>query len=408
MKGRRNNFGTLYRYECKKLLGKKIVWFSLLTGIMIITLAVFSPLFGGYYIEGKYMGTTYEMDLTDRDYARRLNDRKIDQSLLEETIAAYRQIPDTPGMHYTATEEYQNHARPYSAIFNFIRQTSGMQTSEIIWSWTPDESDLRSKRQIWLMSLWEDLKLSEGEMDFWKEQEEQIKTPYVYKEHTGYDNLFSTSTTVGFIVLMLISICLSGIFADEHTRKTDQLVLCSPLGKTKLYQAKMAAGISFAAAGTILFFALTLIWTICLYGAEGFQAAFQFIYAQSSDPVTCGQAIMIVFGNMLAAVIITSIFVMVLSELLQSSIATLAISSGLMILSMIIRVPEYYRALAQIWNWLPWSFVEPWNVFGQYTLSLFGHYLTPWQAVPLIYIVLSIILFAIGKPFYQRFQVTGR
>lgn len=408
MKGCRNNFGVLYQYECKKILGKKIVWFSLLAGVVILLLALSAPLFGGYYVDGKYMGTTYEMYLTDRDYARELNGREINQSLLEVTVAAYRQIPETLETHYMATEEYQKHARPYSAIFDFIHQTSGMLPSEIMLSWQPDQDDLYARRKIWLMSLWKNLKLSEGEMDFWKEREEQIRAPYVYEEHGGYRTILSYSPTVGFVVLMLVSVCLSGIFTDEHTRKTDQTILCSPLGKTTLYRAKIAAGISFAAICTILFFLLVLLCTFCLYGTEGFQAAFQFMYAQSSAPVTCGQAILIICGNMVITAIITSIFIMVLSELLQSNVATLAISSGLLILSMIVTVPKQYRVLAQIWNWLPWSFVEPRNVFGVYTISMFGHYFTPWQAVPLIYIVSGIVLAAIGKPFYQHFQVSGR
>lgn len=111
---------------------------------------------------------------------------------------------------------------------------------------------------------------------------------------------------------------------------------------------------------------------------------------------------------MLFAAVITSVFVMVLSELLHSNIATLAISTGLLMIAMIVNIPEQYRILAQIWNWLPWCFIAPWNVFGRYTISIPGHYLAPWQAVPVIYLALSAMIAAIGKPVYQRFQITGR
>ena len=170
----------------------------------------------------------------------------------------------------------------------------------------------------------------------------------------------------------------------------------------------MATGISFAVISAILFFVFTFVTTICLYGIEGFHAVFQFIYTSNSDPITCGQAVLIAYGNMVIAAIITSVFVMVLSELLRSNIATLAILTGLLIMAMIVMIPEQYRVLAQIWNWLPWSFLTPWNVFGMYTLSIFGHYLTSWQAVPIIYIITSVMIAAIGKPVYQRFQVSGR
>lgn len=403
-----NNFGVLYRYELKKLLSKRIVRISFLLCVMICALPWFLPLFAGYYVDGKNIGTVYEEDMTDRDYGRKLNGMEINQSLIEETIAAYRKIPYTQEVHYIATEEYQKYARPYSAIFNFIRRTSDMPTSEVMLSWQPSEEDLYAKRQVWLTSLWEEAGLSKGETDFWQEREEQIETPYVYEEHAGYDNMFSKYQSVAFFVLMLIAICLSGIFTDEHTRKTDQIVLCSPLGKTKLYLVKMAVGISFAAISAILFFVLTFIFMLCLYGAEGSKAAFQFMYAESSDPITCGQAIIIAYAQMVIAAVLTSVFVMALSEALKSNIATLAILSGVLMLSMIISVPEQYRVLRQIWNWLPWSFLSPWNVFSKYTICVFGHYFTPWQAVPMIYTVSGVIIAAVGKPIYQRFQVTGR
>lgn len=403
-----NNFGFLYHYECKKLLGRKIVWISLGVCMAAIISSLVVPLLSDYYIDGKFIDTNYNMYQIDKGYAKALNGREIDQGLLEETIGAYRTIPETPGRHYTSTEEYQQYARPYSEIFGFIRRLTSMQTSEVMYFWQPDEDDLYAKRQRYLTSIWEDAGLSRGEMDFWREREDQIRTPYVYQEHGGYDDMFSSYQTVGLLMLMLTAICLSGMFSDEHTKKTDQIILCSPFGKTRLYWAKIAAGVSFAAVSTLLFFAVTFIMTVCMRGAGGFHAAFQLIYALSSEPITCGQAILIAYGNMMLTAVLISVFVMVLSELLHSSIATLAVSTGLLIMAMIVNVSEQYRVLSQIWNWLPWCFLAPWNVFGEYTISVFGLYLAPWQAVPLLYIITGMIIAAVGKPVYQRFQVSGR
>lgn len=404
-----NNFGSLYRYECKKLLGRRIVWVSFGFCIAAVIISLVAPLFSDYYIDGKFIDTNYNMYQTDKGYAEALNGRAIDQGLIEEAVAAYRKIPDTQdGRHYTATEEYQRFARPYSEIFGFIRRTTGMQTSQVMWSWQPSEDDMYAKRQTWLTSRWEDAGLSRGEMDFWREREEQIKKPYIYQEHSGYDDMFSSYQTVGLLMLLLVAICLSGMFSDEHTRKTDQIILCSPFGKTRLYWAKITAGISFAAVSTLLLFVFTFIMTICIRGAGGFHAAFQLMYTVSSEPITCGQAILIAYGNMMLTAILISVLVMVLSELLHSSIATLAVSTGLLITAMIVNVSEQYRVLSQIWAWMPWCFLTPWNVFGVYTLPVFGHYLAPWQAVPLLYIAAGMIIAVIGKPIYQRFQVSGR
>lgn len=188
-----------------------------------------------------------------------------------------------------------------------------MRTSDAILSWQPNEADLYNKRQLWLESVWEDLGLSKSEMEFWQERETQIKTPYVYQHHEAYLTLTSCFQTVGVFVLLLIPICLTGVFSEEHTRKTDQIILCSALGKTKIYWAKIMAGISFAVISAIILSLFTFIMVICLHGADGSQAVFQLIYKISSDPITCGQAIRIMYGNMIFAAILTAIIVAIIS-----------------------------------------------------------------------------------------------
>ncbi|MCM1263197.1 MAG: ABC transporter permease subunit [Butyrivibrio sp.] len=405
-----NNFGVMYRYEWKKLLSKKIVWIFFFFCLGTTIFPPFIQMYGNYYVDEILLDTNYNLYKNNKHYEEALSGRAIDQSLIEETIAGYRKIPETLDKHYTSTDEYWKYARPYSEIFNFIRKTTGMQTLEMMYSWEPSEEDLYAKRQIHLASVWEDYRLSEGEKEFWQKREAQIKTPYIFQEYEGSNIIMGNGyfQTVSMFELLLITICLSGIFADEHTRKTDQLILSSPLGKAKLYPAKIAAGISFAIITSTIFYLITYVIILCIYGAAGFNAFFQLIYVDNSDPITCGQATIIEYLNMIVTAVLISIFVMVLSEMLHSNIAALSVSTVLLISPMIYSVPLQYRVLAQIWRWSPWNFLSVWNVFGCYTLSIFSHHLTPWQAVPIIYFVLCVVIAAIGKPVYERFQVSGR
>ena len=50
------------------------------------------------------------------------------------------------------------------------------------------------------------------------------------------------------------------------------------------------------------------------------------VFAQYSYPLTAGQAILIIYGCVLVTTVIFSVFVMLLSEMLHSNIATLAIN----------------------------------------------------------------------------------
>ena len=111
---------------------------------------------------------------------------------------------------------------------------------------------------------------------------------------------------------------------------------------------------------------------------------------------------------LIVASILAAVFVMVISELFRSGIAALAISAGLIILGNVIMIPTQYRVIAQIWDWSPTAYLSTWNVFDPRTLTLFGQCFTSWQAVPVIYVLLSAVLAVVGKYIYQRYQVSGR
>lgn len=403
-----NTFGSLYRYECKKVWNRKLVKFSFVLCLVLITIMGMVGIIGRNVVDGQVVGSAYDEIRLDQSYARKLNGREINQQLLEEMVSAYRKIPDIPGQDYTFSSEYQEYARPYSAIFNFVRGTSRLLPANIFLDWEPNEQELYDQRQVLIKENWENLKLSDDEITFWQQKESKIEKPVVYQQHEGYIELMLYFRMIGFIAILFVSISLSSIFPEEHNRKTDQLVLSSPMGKRKLYWAKISAGMSYAAGATLVFLTLISALIFSLYGAEGFGAAFQLHYELSSNPISIGQAVLIAYANMLITVVFISVIVMFLSELLRSSMAALAISAGLLIASIVVAVPEYYRNIAQIWSWLPWRFLAPWNVFGSYTLSVFGMHLPPWQAVPIIYVLFSIAVAWGEKLVYERYQVYER
>lgn len=401
-----NNLGRLYQFELKKLAKRKLLWITALVSLLCIGFTVTSGLFGTYYVEGEPVESHYQIFKTDQVYRKALSGREIDQKLIQETVDAYMQIP--MGVErYTLTQEYQTYARPYSDIFNLIRYWTGMELQDIR-NWEVDQDTLYMARTELLEKEWQKIPLTESEKEFWRNKENQMPIPLSYHYHEGYEIALDSFLTIGVVMLFFVAICLSSVFSEEHTRRTDQLMLSSAKGKTTAYWAKILAGITISVAAATLMSLITIFLCLSIFGAEGFETPMQICYTAYSYPLTMGEACLIAYGVLIITSILAGIFAMVLSELLHSGVATLAISSGLIILGGMISVPEQYRILAQMWDWSPMAYLSKWNVFDLRTLTLFGQCFTSWQVVPAIYILLSVVLAVVGKYIYQRYQVYGR
>ena len=401
-----HNMWTLYKYEVKKLTVKKSLWVTAFLCVVAIVIAAFAGLIGTYYVDGKPIESNYEAFQKDQAYQKELSGRCIDQGLLQETVDGYSRVP-TNVLRYSLTEEYETFARPYSEIFHLIRTWTGMDLSSIQ-HWEADETALYEARSQNSESNWQSIPLAETEKEFWRNKESQIDTPLTYYYHKGYENILDSFSPVGILMLLFAAICLSNLFADEHIRRTDQLVLSSIAGKETVYWAKILAGVTVSMIAATMMTFLTMVLNLGYYGAEGFGMQFQACFSTYSYPITIGQACLIAYGVLIVTSILAAVFVMVISELFRSGIVALAISAGLIILGNVIRIPTQYRVIAQIWDWSPMAYLSTWNVFDPRTLILFGQCFTSWQVVPVVYILLSVVLAIVGKHIYQQYQVSGR
>lgn len=400
-----NNLFTLYGYELKKLMQKKLLWGALLVCMVAIAFGVLFPLQGTYSVNGVSQSTNYEQHLIDQAHRKALSGKPIDQSLLEETLAAYKNLPIETD--YVLTEEYGTLARPYSEIFNLILAWTGMDKGTAV-QWVPDEAALYAAMMGRFQESAINNRLTEAEIVYWQRQADTLATPIVYQFHEGYRCILETFLTIGFMMLLYAAIALSSSFPDEHTHRTDQLVLCTANGKRRLYWVKLFAGITVGFVGALLMTALTWILCLCVYGSEGFDTAIQIFYTNYAGNITMGQACLIAYGCLLVAAFLIGVFVMFLSELFRSSIAAISITTGMILAGMLVQIPAEYRILGQIWDYMPTCFLAMWNTFDLRLISLFGTHFTSYQIVPLLYIVAAALLAWLGSRIYCRHQISGR
>ncbi len=261
-----SQMAMLYKYEFRKIAKRKIIWISLLISVIIILPTIGGPVLDFLY-ESSGTETAYQAFLKDREYEKKLEGRLIDQSLLEETMEAYGKIPQTEGP-YSATEEYRTYARPYSAIFRFVRVMTDMTVNESL-NWEADEQELYAGNRVLLMRTADRYRLTPEETEFWLRQEEQKPWPVEYRYKEGWWRLLDCVYTIGLLAIMVTAICLSGPFVEEHTRKTDQ-----PIWKAALLLGEIFGGTDVCPCSFPVFHGSVILYRLCRLRRGGIYCGF--------------------------------------------------------------------------------------------------------------------------------------
>ncbi|MCM1499532.1 MAG: ABC transporter permease [Clostridium sp.] len=393
-------FGTLFFYELKKIVQRKNTWVTF--GILLVIYLVLTGgrAFGSSYVEGEFLETHKEGFAIDKKNGERLSGRKLDDTLFGEMKKAYAGMEDRE-LSYMLTEEYQTKVRPYSIIYNIVL-FSGVNP------FTVTEEAFYAAREDSVKESWEKYQLTEKEKEYWQEKEDKLAKPFTYQYADGYSDLISMNGIymVCLWVSFLVAICMSSVFTEEHGRHTDQLILCSRLGRKEIYFAKILAGGLFSLLTAAFFLAVEVVGVFTTYGSEGFAAMLQLVYPAYSWPLTGGQVFFIMIGILFLAVLLTGIFTMVLSEITKSSVGSMATVVVILFLARLVPIPAAWRLLSQIWNYFPINMLKLDAGFIDVRLvSLCGLQLTSWQFVPILYILLAMLLVLVGKKVYCGYQV---
>lgn len=389
------NFWMLVGFEYKKLLKKKITWITVILLVLLMAFSASTLIIGNYYVNGKLVGSNLSAVKMDIAYAKELSGRKLDQTLLDEAGAAYDKVPADAEV-YIATEEYQTYARPYSTVFNWARQAARLEESgpHILNGLT--EELLYEKREAAQLDVWNTMSLTEGEISYLQEEDAAVDKPFTFRYAEAYSIITDVAYTLGTMQILLIAICIPGIFSEEYAKKTHPLLTSSRLGKKELYGAKLFTAVSFSLVTALLMW-LSLIGTcLMIYGTDGFTAQIQNLSPLLPWNLTAGEAVLIEIMLSLASAVLFSGVAVFLGEKLKNGVAAMSILTAAMIAIMVFNIPEQYRVLGQIWDWLPGSISAVWNAFDTRLVKIFGTYFTAWETTPVIYLLLFLLFAALG------------
>ncbi len=374
----------IYKFELKKLFCSRVNMIAMITSAVLLVLLVVSSI--------------HEARPVSREAAGELNGREIDDQLMEEMQPIFKYIN---GMTvFEVTEKYEE----YVPIIDVLDVMITAIDRDIDLTKTK-ASTLYDLRKRALTQRLESQGLSEKDKEFWHNLEAQIETPFIYRYHRGPANLLRSFQALGFFVLFLSAIGLSGSFARETADRMNQLLLCSRYGKKKLYVLKLAAGFTWILTMALIMFLAVMIPYFGVYGIEGMGEMLQLVKPLSMLPYSIGYMLAIYFGIYLLAAILFAAVTMLLSVVTQNQPATTCGLMGYLLIDLFVEMPERFGALEKIWLLRP-NVVLMNSGFSNYRLiHLAGRQFLNFQAAPALYAVIVIVALMIGRWKYKGLQV---
>ena len=323
---------TLYKFELKKLFCAKVNVIAM-TGsvIMLIFLAVSS---------------VSEAVPVSREAAEELNGRVIDGQMIDELAPAVRYENGQPVLEIS--EEYEKYVPVMDVLDALITAIDkDIDLTQI------QESGLYDLREKELAQRLETQGLSEEEKAFWYSREADVQKPFVYRYHRGPAGLLRSFQALGFFILLLSAIGLSGTYARETADSMNQLLLCSRYGRRELYMVKLAAGFTWILTAALIVFLSVMIPYFGFYGMEGTGEMLQLVKPLSMLPYSIGHMLAIYLGIYLLAAILFAAVTMLLSVITQNQMATICGLMGYLLIDLVVEFPDRYRVLQKVWNLRP-------------------------------------------------------
>ena len=380
-------FREIIKYELKKLLINRVTIIALiasiclLTGVSLIEYTIISP--------------------EDRYLARREGDlegRVLDESLIDDvvnTAIPYGSLTGIPGDNqYSHLASYMN--RALGTYMSIDGNSGEYELSEL------NEEQFYQTREDILAYLYDDFHLRDAEKEYWNAREAQIPKPFVWKANYGLYSMRANISVSITLAILMIGICLSGMYAGELSYHTEDLIFCTKMGRGTTAVAKLISGELFSAVtGGILFIAVNIPHVI-FNGFNGWDTACQLIVPFTSYPYTSGRMVMVCFGVYMLASLVVGSLVMLLSSVLKNMVATAGVICAAVFVDLFFTIPPKFRILSQVRHLTPIMVLINSSMTDPRLVQVGGHYLTTFQAAVIIYVILTGVFCVVTYGAYKR------
>ncbi len=372
---------NIYKFELKKLFLAKVNLIAMGGAVIFLVILVISSF--------------SEDQPVPRNTAKELDGRAVDARLFEEIEPGLRQENGVTLLQIA--EGYEK----YAPILNMIPPVTG------------DDFDFSRFRKTGFYELrrqkinqrMEKQELTKAETAYWEAREAKVSKPFVYHYHSGPASLLKSYQALGFFILILSAVGLSGVYAKETADGMNQLLLCSRYGKKELYLIKFAAGITWILVTAVLVILALVIPLWVIFGMEGTGEMLQLVKPLSMLPYSIGRMLAVCTGVFLLASVLFASVTMLLSVVTQNALAVTCGLLGYLVIDLFGAVPDRLRLLQMIWSLRPNAVLMNTGFVNYRLVSIAGRLFLNYQAAPAAYIVIAAAAFLIGRYKYLRLQV---
>lgn len=251
--------------------------------------------------------------------------------------------------------------------------------------------------------------LTKNEKEYLIDSAKTLTTPLKYSYADGWNKALDKSITVIFALVLVICILIAPIFSVEYQTGSDSILLSTEHGKKKGIVYKLIAGLLSTSLvywiTSFMFYGLIFM----IFGFEGSDCPRQasFFGWKSFYHITNGQALcMVLLLGYLGCLFMCS-FAMFLSSKVKTSFATI------IFLILIIMVPSTIGKqilTGSLWDKIlslfPHEMILGDNLINTYTFyDILGKVITPYQILPVLYGMLTIILLPFAYRAFKKHQI---
>lgn len=376
-------FGTLYRYELKKILTRPYVLLLLVLMVGVTLFLNVKPLLAQEEVAYAEEDGTLVFDTVSRYEAIQLERRfsQEDAGCLLDNEAALEMRELNRSYQESATV-------PTFLLLNRFLVQDGIATTYFnpLWDGTDQMADKTYEAiAYWQEEQYQNQRLTQKEIDYWETERAGITTPYTLDYAKGYSGILSMAQWLNLMVLPFVFVCLCGSFSDDHVYKTWPILTSSKHGRKSLVLARLAAGETLAGGAILMLFAVTAAIQFFVHGAQGAGVPIQLLEVENLRPgfgetrlcassrvMTAGQGVLVTVGVSLIILLFAGALAMLLSKLFRRAIPALALPLGLMLLSIMFDPSYYSRIQVQIWSYFPTRRISEEFLLDERLVSLGG------------------------------------